>query len=130
MDRSLRIGSRLPARDRRLEEELLAVVDRIAPIPAGYPFVDHVARRLDLGDRLHGNAFVGRSVDELIGEAVEECEDIVAWSLLAFTNAVRSGADESTLDELRQHVIAASVKAASAHHDLRAAVTAWKRARP
>lgn len=115
-------------RDRGLEADLLTTVDRIGPTPHAYGFGASVQSRLDRGDRLHGNAFAARDVRDLLGEAIEEAEDLPAWAVLAFTQAVRSGADQSSLDTLRQAIVMAACAAATAHLKLREAVAAWERA--
>lgn len=127
-DRSRTVGSRLPGRDLRLERDLLAQVDAAAPVPLGYGFGDLVAARLALGDCRHGHGFLSRTVDDLLAEAVEEAEDLPAWALLAYQQAVRHGGDQATLDEVRHQVIAAGIGAAHAHLWLRNAATVWKRA--
>ena len=127
-DRSRTVGSRLPGRDLRLERDLLAQVDAAAPVPLGYGFGDLVAARLALGDRRHGHGYVSRTVDDLLAEAVEEAEDLPAWALLAYQQAVRHGADQSTLDTLRQSIVEAGVAAATAHVQLTRAAGVWKRA--
>lgn len=123
-----RIGSHLPARDRRTEAELLGAVDRAAPLPIGYGFGAAVVGRLDRGDRERGNEFAGRPVAELLAEAEEEAEDLAAWSVLAYVRAVAVGADQSSLDALREPVVAAGFHAARAHYELRRAAAAWKAA--
>lgn len=107
---------------------MLAQIDAAAPLPPGYGFADRVLERLALGDRQHGHAFQSRSVGELLAEAVEEAEDLPAWALLAYQQAVRHGADQSTLDTLRQSIVAAGVAAATAHVQLTRAAGVWKRA--
>lgn len=114
-------------RDRVLEADLLTAIDRTAPTPHGYGFGASVQMRLDRGDRLRGNAFAARDVPGLLGEAIEEAEDLPAWAVLAFTQAVRSGADPSSLDTLRQAIVIAACSAAHAHFKLREAVAAWER---
>lgn len=122
------VGRFLPGRDRQLEDELLATIGRAARVPVGYPFADHVGARLALGDRRYGHAYLTRTVDELLTEAVAEAENLPAWALLAFQQAVRHGGDQSTLDALRQALVEAGCGAARAHERLHAAIAIWKRA--
>ena len=52
-------------------------------------FVARLRQRLERGARQYGNASFARPVAELIGEAIEEAEDIVGWSFLAWTRLQR-----------------------------------------
>lgn len=129
MQRKRHVGSLVPARDRRTESELLDVIDRAAAVPIAYGFGAAVTARLDYGERRHGHAFTGRTVEALLDEAIEEAVDLPAWTLLAYVQADRLGTDQSTLDALRQPIVAAGVAAATAHVELSRAVLAWKAAK-
>ncbi len=47
-------------------------------------FVARLRLRLERGAREYGHASFQRRVAELIGEAMEEAEDIVGWTFLAW----------------------------------------------
>lgn len=46
-------------------------------------FVEHVAARLQLGEREYGDAWATRDLRELLGELLEEAADLGAWAVLA-----------------------------------------------
>lgn len=46
-------------------------------------FTEAVMERLEMGERLYGDAWASRSVDDLAREAQEEALDLAAWTLLA-----------------------------------------------
>lgn len=128
MPRKRAVGSYLPGRDLGIEADLLTTIDRLAATAIGYGFGAAVVSRLDLGERRYGNAFVGRTVPDLLGEAIEEAVDLPAWAALAYQQAVRLDTDQSTLDALRQMIVSAGVAAAHAHVELDRAMTTWNRA--
>ncbi|MEI2702125.1 MAG: hypothetical protein V9E83_06955 [Baekduia sp.] len=105
-------------RDYDLERRFLDAVERVAPIPAGSGFAASVTARLDEGDVTFGDAFLARSVAELLREALAEQVDGPAWGLLALTVASSSCLDERTLGRLRADLNAAAVASATAHAHL------------
>jgi hypothetical protein len=50
---------------------------------AGAAFVEHARRRLSLGEEAYGDAWAGRTVEQLVDEMVEETLDVGAWGVLA-----------------------------------------------
>lgn len=52
-------------------------------------FSEGLRARLEAGARTYGNASFERPVADLIGEAMEEAEDICGWSFLAWVRLDR-----------------------------------------
>lgn len=111
-------------RDPAYEDEFLADLDRHAALQGGLAhqpvggFVRLVRERLDLGQRVHGDRFLGR---DCLAEALEEPCDAVAWGLLELQRLRRAGTDPVALEEARLEILGAAVMAARADQCLRRA---------
>ena len=62
-------------------------------------FSERLRNRLEAGARTYGNSSFERPVADLIGEAMEEAEDIVGWSFLAWVRLDRLSAAVERIEQ-------------------------------
>jgi len=113
-------------RDLLAELALLERSQRLARfVTAAWPVV--VERRLAVGQDRFGDSWSVRPAVDLIAEAVEEAEDLAAWSCLAAQRLAAAGLDAEAASAIAEMITRAIGAAAEAHAYLTAAETALGR---
>jgi hypothetical protein len=103
-------------RDLEYEQRFLAEAERIAERRFGIPtsgFQSSVSRRLEMGQKLYGNAFLEK---DLAVEAIEEAWDSGAYAVLEAQKRMAAGVED---DAMAWHVFEIACHAAAIHHHAR-----------
>lgn len=97
-------------RDPLAERELLDRSQRLARlVVANWPAI--VEQRLQVGERLYGDAWTRRTTEELLQEVSAEAVDGAAWSLLAVQSLGELDGDAvATIGEMISRAVGASAE--------------------
>jgi hypothetical protein len=116
-----------PRRDPLAERILLDRSQQLGRLSVGgWPRT--VEARLEVGQRLYGDAWAERSPSDLLGEVAEEAVDLAAWACLAVQALAPSGVDSDTIATAGEMIARAVGAGAEAHGYVTAAQAALRKA--